>query len=163
VGRATNRANVTPLAPLTLLALLWAGPATAQSALETELARDFMALELAGWRLPDPDIGCLERLRLARLEPGSYGASEMAVDPIPVDGQGPHYRILGIDPHPGDRRRRIVRFEWVVREQGRARALPDRFEFAMNDPTRSDDDARGVAAMMREPDRLVVRRECLGG
>ena len=150
-------------APLAFLALFWAGPATAQTALEMELARDFIALELAGWRLPDPDIGCLERLRLIRLEPGSYGASEMAVDPIPVDGPGPHYRILGIDPHPTDRRRRWVRFEWVIREQGRARSLPDRFEFAMNDPTRSDDDARGVAAMMREPDRLVVRRECLGG
>lgn len=154
---------MTRFAPLPLLALLWAGPAIAQAALEMELARDFMALELAGWRLPDPDIACLERLRLTRLEPGSYGASEMSVDPIPVDGQGPHYRIQGIDPHPSDRRRRIVRFEWVVREQGRARALPDRFEFAMNDPARRDDDARGIAAMMREPDRLVVRRECLGG
>lgn len=163
LGPGTYRPRVTRFAPLPLLALLWAGPAAAQAALEMELARDFMALELAGWRLPDPDIACLERLRLTRLEPGSFGASEMSVDPIPVDGQGPHYRILGIDPHPGDRRRRTVRFEWVVREQGRARALPDRFEFAMNDPTRSDDDARGIAAMMREPDRLVVRRECLGG
>ncbi|MCZ8123558.1 MAG: hypothetical protein O9277_09040 [Magnetospirillum sp.] len=154
---------MTPLLPILLAGLLGAGPVQAQSALETELARDFLALELAGWRLPDPDIACLEALRLARLEPGSYGASEMSVDPIPVEGAGSHYRILAVEPHPTDRRRRIVRFEWSVREQGRARSLPDRFEFAMNDPTRSDDDARGVAAMMREPDRLVVRRECLGG
>jgi hypothetical protein len=146
-----------------LALLLGAAPSHAQSAQEMELARDFLALELAGWRLPDPDPVCLDTLQLARLEPGSYGASEMAVDPIPVDGAGPFYRGLTVEPHPTDRRRRIARFEWTLRDQGRNRVIPDRFEFAVNPANSGDDAARGLATMMREPDWIVVRRECMGG
>ncbi len=141
------------------LALFLSGPAAAQSnprALETELARDFLALELAGWRLPDPVLDCIETLRLTRLEPGSFGAAEMAVDPILVDGPGPFARIVSIDPDPSDRRRRIVRIQWLVTEQGTSRIYGDMFVMAMND-------SGGAATMMREPDRLVVRRECFGG
>jgi len=146
-----------------LAIFLGAVPAAAQSSLEMELARDFLTLELAGWRLPDPDPECLQNAPLTRLEAGSYGASEMAVDPIAVEGPGPFYRGLAIEPHPTDRRRRIARFEWTVRDQGRAKVLPDRFEFAMNPAGGSDDAGRGLATMMREPDWIVVRRECLNG
>lgn len=146
-----------------LTILLGAQPAAAQSALELELARDFLTLELAGWRLPDPDPECLRNAPLTRLEAGSYGASEMAVDPIAVEGPGPFYRGLAIEPHPTDRRRRIARFEWTVRDQGRARTLPDRFEFAVNPAGGGGDAGSGLATMMREPEWIVVRRECLNG
>jgi hypothetical protein len=138
-----------------LLPCLGAGPAAAQRdprGAEADLARDFLALELAGWRLPDPMMECIEALKLSRLEPGTFGASEMAVDPLLVDPPGPHARIVAIEPDPADRRQRIVRFEWLVR----GRAFADRFVMVLND-------AQGDAAMMREPDRLVVRRECFGG
>lgn len=151
---------------LCLLALLLPAPAFAQGqsrALETELAQDFLALELAGWRLPDPVTDCLEGLRLKHLEPGTFGASEMAVDPILVDGPGPFARLVGIEPDPADRRRKIVRFQWLVLSGNGTRAFSDQFTMAINDPGRGDDDASGAAAMMREPDRLVVRRECFGG
>jgi hypothetical protein len=144
---------------LCFLALFLSGPVAAQTnprALEMELARDFLALELAGWRLPDPVVDCIETLRLSRLEPGTFGAAEMAVDPILVDGPGPFARVVSIEPDPADRRRRIVRIQWLVTEQGTSRTYNDMFVMAMND-------AGGAAAMMREPDRLVVRRECFGG
>jgi hypothetical protein len=148
------------------LALIWTLPAGAQAPArgpEMDLARDFLALELAGWRLPDPVLDCIESLRLSRLEPGTFGAAEMAVDPVLVDGAGPFTRIVGIDPDPPDRRRRIVRFQWLVPENGGARAIPDQFTMVLNDAGRSDPDSGGAAAMLREPDRLVVRRECFGG
>lgn len=144
---------------LCFVALFLSGPVAAQTTsrmLETELARDFLALELAGWRLPDPVLECIETLRLSRLEPGTFGAGEMAVDPILVDGPGPFARIVSIEADPDDRRRRIVRIQWLVTEQGTSRIHNDMFVMAMND-------AGGAAAMMREPDRLVVRRECFGG
>jgi hypothetical protein len=144
---------------LCFVALFLSGPVAAQTTsrtLETELARDFLALELAGWRLPDPVLECIETLRLSRLEPGTFGAGEMAVDPILVDGPGPFARIVSIEVDPDDRRRRIVRIQWLVTEQGTSRIHNDMFVMAMND-------AGGAAAMMREPDRLVVRRECFGG
>lgn len=144
---------------LCFLVLFLSGPVAAQTpprTLEMELARDFLALELAGWRLPDPVLDCIETLRLSRLEPGSFGAAEMAVDPILVDGPGPFARIVSIEPDPADRRRRIVRIQWLVTEKGAAKTHNDMFVMAMND-------AGGAAAMMREPDRLVVRRECFGG
>ena len=144
---------------LCFLVLFLSGPVAAQTqprTLEMELARDFLALELAGWRLPDPVLDCIETLRLSRLEPGSFGAAEMAVDPILVDGPGPFARVVSIEPDPVDRRRRIVRIQWLVVDQGTSRTYNDMFVMAMND-------AGGAAAMMREPDRLVVRRECFGG
>lgn len=147
------------------LALFLCGPAAAQTnprALESDLARDFLALELAGWRLPDPVLDCIETLRLTRLEPGTFGAAEMAVDPILVDGPGPFARVVSIDPDPSDRRRRIVRIQWLVPEPGGLKIYPDQFVMAMNDPGRGEQGG-GAAAMMREPDRLVVRRECFGG
>ena len=139
-----------------------ASPAGAQTdgrTLETELARDFLALELAGWRLPDPVLDCIEKLRLARLAPGTYGAAEMAVDPVLVDGAGPHARVVEIEADPADRRRKIVRFQWFVREGGVARTFADRFTMAVDPADRSG----AAATMMMEPERLVVRRECFGG
>ena len=145
--------------PAALAALLCAAPAWAQRDLrggEMALALDFLTLELAGWRLPDPVPECLEKLDLKLLEPGTFGASEMATDPILLDGVGPHARINGIDADPADRRRRIVRFDWLIATGGRIRAVPDRFVMLLNDQ-------QGDAAMMREPEQLVVRRECFGG
>lgn len=134
-------------------------PASAQRdarGTEMALALDFLALELAGWRLPDPALDCIEGLKLVLLESGTFGASEMSVDPVLLDGPGPHARILAIEPDPADRRRRIVRFEWLVASQGRVRAVADRFVMVLNDQQED-------AAMMREPDQLMVRRECFGG
>lgn len=141
-----------------LAALLCAAPARAQRdsrGAEMALALDFLTLELAGWRLPDPVPECLEKLDLKLLEPGTFGASEMATDPILLDGVGPHARITAIDSDPIDRRR-IVRFDWLIAAEGRIRAVSDRFVMLLNDQ-------QGDAAMMREPEQLVVRRECFGG
>lgn len=123
---------------------------------EMALALDFLALELAGWRLPDPALECIESLKLNLLQAGTFGASEMSVDPVLLDGPGPHARILAIEPDPADRRRRIVRFEWLVASQGGVRARADRFVMVLSDQQED-------AAMMREPDQLMVRRECFGG
>ena len=140
-------------------AALPAGTQTDGRVLENEFARDFLALELAGWRLPDPVLDCIEKLRLSRLAPGTYGAAELAVDPVLVDGEGPHARILEIETDPTDRRRRVVRFQWLVVEGAATRTVPDRFTMAV-DPT---DRTGSAATMMMEPERLVVRRECFGG
>ncbi|MBI1245835.1 MAG: hypothetical protein GC202_12580 [Alphaproteobacteria bacterium] len=151
---------------LFLLALLSPGLAVAQGSarqIETELAQDFLALELAGWRLPDPVTDCLESLRLKHLEPGTFGAIEMAVDPILVDGAGPFARLVSIDPDPQNRHRRTVRIQWLVPDGTAIRTIADQFTMAINDPGRADEGASGAAAMLREPDRLVVRRECFGG
>lgn len=151
---------------LYLLAALLPATALAQGGMrpvETELAQDFLALELAGWRLPDPMTQCLEGLRLRHLEPGTYGSVEMAVDPILVDGPGPFARLVAIEPDPADRRRRIVRIQWLIPNGTGTRTIADRFTMAINDPARADETAGGAAAMLREPDRLVVRRECFGG
>lgn len=140
-------------------AALPAGAQTDGRALETELANDFLALELAGWRLPDPVLDCIEKLRLARLAPGTYGAAELAVDPILADGAGPHAQVDEISTDPVDRRRRIVRFQWLVQDGGTARRFPDRFTMAVDTADRTG----ASATMLREPERLVVRRECFGG
>jgi hypothetical protein len=106
---------------------------------------------------------CLESLRLKHLEPGTFGASEMAVDPILVDGPGPFARVVAIEPDPGNRRRRIVQIQWLIQTSGGLQTIADQFTMAINEPGRSVEEGGGAAAMMREPDRLVVRRECFGG
>ena len=84
----------------------------------------------------------------------------MSDQPELVDPPGPHFRVVRIEPDPGDRRRRSVRIEWVLPGSGGAtRAVPDAFTYMLNAPG-SD---RGAASMIREPERLIVRRECFGG
>jgi hypothetical protein len=148
--------------PFVLLAAAF-GPARAQApdrALEMEIAREFMALELAGWRLPDPVEACLTELALKRLEPMAFGNTEMIDAPEQVDPPGPHYRIVRVEPEPGDRRRRLVRIEWLLPAAGgNVSARPDSFVFVINDA----DGGRGAASMLREPTHLVIRRECFGG
>jgi hypothetical protein len=135
-------------------------PARAQDrALEMEVVREFLALELAGWRLPDPVESCLTELSLRRLEPMAFGATEMIDQPELVDPPGPHYRIVRIEPEGGDRRRRLARVEWLLPgTDGTQKAEPDSFVFVINDAGGD----RGTASMVREPARLVVRRECFG-
>ncbi len=142
--------------------LLTAGPASAQApaAIEREVALEFVQLELAGWRLPNPDEGCLAELKLKRLEATAYGAVEMIEDPVLVDGAGPFVRNVALAPDPLDPRRRVVRFEWIVpAAQGAPRYLRDSFTFAINDLGAEG----GAATMLREPQRLVVRRACFPG
>lgn len=133
---------------------------TANRAYETDLAREFMTLELAGWRLPDPTQECIDKLQLKYLYAGAFGASELIDQPELVDPPGPFYRIVQIDPDPSDRRRRVVRIEWLLKgPRGAARPLRDSFTFAMNDVG-----GEGNAAnMVREPQHMVIRRECFGG
>jgi hypothetical protein len=135
-------------------------PGRAQDrSLEMEIAREFLALELAGWRLPDPVESCLTDLNLRRLEPTTFGNTEMIDQPELVDPPGPHARIVRIDPDGGDRRRRLARFEWLLPgSDGHPAPVPDSFIFVIND---SGGD-RGAASMVREPARLIVRRECFG-
>jgi hypothetical protein len=144
-----------------LVALGASGAATAQdrATLEMEVAREFLLLELAGWRLPDPVESCLTELSLRRLEPTTFGNTEMIDQPELVDPPGPHARIVRIEPEGGDRRRRLARIEWLLPASGGTpTATPDSFVFVIND---SGGD-RGAASMVREPVRLVVRRECFG-
>jgi hypothetical protein len=146
---------------LVLLAALAAPPgARAQDrALEMEVVREFLTLELAGWRLPDPVESCLTELSLRRLEATTFGNTEMIDQPELVDPPGPHVRIVRIEPDGGDRRRRLARIEWLLPgADGAAKAEPDSFVFVIND-TAGD---RGAASMVREPARLVIRRECFG-
>jgi hypothetical protein len=127
--------------------------------LEMEVVREFLALELAGWRLPDPVEACLTELSLRRLEPMAFGSTEMIDQPELVDPPGPHYRIVRIEPEGGDRRRRLARVEWLLPgADGNPRTEPDSFVFVINDAGGD----RGTASMVREPARLVVRRECFG-
>jgi hypothetical protein len=147
--------------PVLLAALLLSAPAAAQNpaAIEREIALEFIRLELAGWRLPNPDESCLAALKLKRLEAAPYGAVEMIEDPILVDGDGPFVRGLALAADPADARRRIVRFEWTVPGPQGTRNLRDSFSFAINDLGA----AEGAASMLREPQRLVVRRACFPG
>lgn len=135
-------------------------PAIAQDRpLEMEIVREFLALELAGWRLPDPVESCLTELTLRRLEPTTFGNTEMIDQPELVDPPGPHARIVRIEPDGGDRRRRLARIEWLLPgADGNPAPVPDSFVFVIND---SGGD-RGAASMVREPAHLVVRRECFG-
>lgn len=143
-------------------ALLAGGPARSQAldrGIETEIVREFLALELAGWRLPDPIESCLTGLSLRRLEPMAFGSTEMIDQPELVDPPGPHYRIVRIEPEGGDRRRRIVHFEWLLPgPDGTPRSKPDSFVFVINDIGGD----RGAASMVREPSTLVIRRDCFG-
>jgi hypothetical protein len=138
-----------------------AGPAPAQDrGLEMEVVREFLSLELAGWRLPDPVESCLTELSLRRLEPMAFGSTEMIDQPELVDPPGPHYRIVRIEPDGGDRRRRLARIEWLLPggADGTPKVEADSFVFVVNDAGGD----RGAASMVREPARLVVRRECFG-
>ncbi len=152
-----------PLLAFAFAAVLLAdGPALSQPAdrgLETEVVREFLALELAGWRLPDPLESCLTGLALRRLEPMAFGSTEMIDQPELVDPPGPHYRIVRIEPEGGDRRRRLARIEWLLPGPGGAPSpKPDSFVFVINDVGGD----RGAASMVREPSTLVIRRECFG-
>lgn len=134
--------------------------AAAQNAADMELAAEFLALELAGWRLPDPMEECLVSLRLRRLEPMAFGSEDMIDQPELVDPPGPHFRVLRIDPEPGNRRRRNVQFEWIVAGPTGPRSIRDSFAFTIGgDPAVGG----GRATMQREPEHLVIRRECFGG
>lgn len=148
--------------PLLLALLVGGAPgAVAQdrAALEMEVVREFLSLELAGWRLPDPVESCLTELTLRRLEPTTFGNTEMIDQPELVDPPGPHVRIVRIEPDGGDRRRRLARIEWLLAGLGNTQTVvPDSFVFILND-TGGD---RGAASMVREPSHLVVRRECFG-
>lgn len=139
--------------------MLPTGASAQERTLEMEVVREFLALELAGWRLPDPVESCLTELSLRRLEPMAFGSTEMIDQPELVDPPGPHYRIVRIEPEGGDRRRRLARVEWLLPgTDGTPRAEPDSFVFVVNDAGGD----RGAASMVREPARLVVRRECFG-
>jgi hypothetical protein len=83
----------------------------------------------------------------------------MIEDPILVDGDGPFIRGLTLAADPADAHRRVVRFEWTVPGPQGPRYLRDSFTFAINDLGA----AEGAASMLREPQRLVVRRECFPG
>jgi hypothetical protein len=144
---------------------LAAGGAAAQApapnrALETEIAREFVTLELAGWRLPDPTQDCIDKLQLKYLFAGAFGASVLIDEPELVAPPGPFYRITQIDLDPNDRRRRIVRLEWLLKTaRGAARPVRDSFTFALNEAGGDG----GTANMVREPQHMVIRRECFGG
>jgi hypothetical protein len=164
VAIIVKNALLTLVAAIASLAASMAGPpAFAQMSdrggLEMEIVREFLALELAGWRLPDPVEACLTGLELRRLEPMAFGSTEMIDQPELVDPPGPHYRIVRIEPEGSDRRRRLARIEWLLpARDGSPQAKPDSFVFVIND-TGGD---RGAASMVREPSLLVIRRECFG-
>jgi hypothetical protein len=132
-----------------------------QASVDTEIAQEFLALELAGWRLPDPVEDCLTGLSLKRLEPMAYGSEDLIDQPDLVDPPGPHVRNVRVEPDPASRGRRIVQFEWLVPGPGGApRAIRDSFTFLIGgDPARGG----GRPTMQREPDHMVIRRECFGG
>lgn len=144
------------LAVATLIGAALTGPAAAQSAADTELANEFLMLELAGWRLPDPVEECLTGLRLRRLEPMAFGSEDLIDQPELVDPPGPHFRVVRIEIDSANRRRRNVQFEWLLGP----RTVRDSFIFTIGgDPAVGG----GRASMQREPEHLVIRRECFGG
>lgn len=136
-------------------ALAIATPVAAQSPVDMEVAQDFLQLELAGWRLPDPVEECLTTLRLRRLEPMAFGSEDLVDQPELVDPPGPFYRVLRVEIDPGNRRRRIVQFEWLLA----ADTVRDSFSFSVAGDSAS---GGGRAMMQREPERMVIRRECYG-
>jgi hypothetical protein len=139
---------------------LLAGPVAAQSPSDMELATEFLTLELAGWRLPDPMEECLTGLRLRRLEPMAFGSEDLVDQPELVDPPGPHYRVMRIELDSANRRRRSVQFEWLLGEPGSPRTIRDSFVFTIGgDPAIGG----GRAMMQKEPERMVIRRECFGG
>jgi len=145
---------------LVLMVMTRAPMAQAQNAADVELAQEFLALEVAGWRLPDPVDQCLTSLTLKRLEPMAYGSEDLIDQPELVDPPGPFYRILRVDPEPGNPRRRIVQFEWLLPGPGGAvHPLRDSFVFALMGNAAAN---VGRPVMQREPDHMVIRRECFG-
>lgn len=140
---------------LTLGVAALGSPANAQSPLDMEVAQDFLQLELAGWRLPDPVEECLTNLRLRRLEPMAFGNEDLIDQPELVDPPGPFYRVVRVDVDPANRRRRIVQFEWLLP----ASVVRDSFSFSVGGDSAS---GGGRAMMQREPERMVIRRECYG-
>ncbi len=156
---SVTRARVA-IAALAAGMTLAAAPIRAQSAIDMELAQEFLTLELAGWRLPDPTEECLTGLRLRRLEPMAFGSEDLVDQPELVDPPGPHYRILRVESDAANRRRRVVQFEWLLPAGESAKVVRDSFAFTVG----SDPAVGGGRAMMqREPERLVIRRECFGG
>lgn len=150
------------IASLVLCMMVSAGArmAAGQNAADMEIAQEFLTLEVAGWRLPDPVEQCLTGLSLKRLEPMAYGSEDLIDQPELVDPPGPFYRILRIDPEPGNPRRRVVQFEWLLPGPGGAvKPLRDSFVFALvGNPAANV----GRPVMQREPDHMVIRRECFG-
>ena len=61
------------------------GRSSAQMSPDSEVAQEFLALELAGWRLPDPTEECLTGLTLRRLEPMAYGSEDLIDDSVLAD------------------------------------------------------------------------------
>lgn len=162
IARSTIRSRAARVAVLAWI-LACACDALAQTrdrALELDIARELMELELAGWRLPDPVEACLATLALRRLEPMAFGAIELIDQPDLVDPPGPHFRALRVEPDPGEPRRLVVSFQWLSRDgTGRPRVIDDSMVFVIND-------ARGGKAsisVVREPNHMVVHRECFGG
>jgi hypothetical protein len=145
------------------LVLAAAGDARAQArdqAIELDIARELMELELAGWRLPDPVEECLTGLALRRLEPMAFGAEELIEHPQLVDPPGPHFRNLRVDPEPGDSRRLVARFQWLGHDPtGRPQVRDDSLAFVINDLR----GGKAAVSVVREPNHMVVRRECFGG
>jgi hypothetical protein len=128
--------------------------------LELDIARELMELELAGWRLPDPVEECLSELALQRLEPMAFGAPELIEPPALVDPPGPHFRALAVGPEAGDPRRLVVRFEWVMpTPDGRPEIRGDFLVYVINEVR----DGKAAISVVREPQFMVVRRECFGG
>ncbi len=133
-------------------------PAAGQSASDMEVAQDFLALELAGWRLPDPVEACLTGLKLKHLEPMAYGSEDLIDQPVLVDPPGPHARISRIETEPGDPAQRVVQFDWLLPgPDGAPHPVHDSFTFG------SGGTAGGRPVMLHEPDHRVIRRECFGG
>jgi hypothetical protein len=155
------RASLAVIAAFVVVAILAAAPpGFAQSAVDMEIAQEFLALELAGWRLPDPVEQCLTGLTLRRLEPMAYGAEDLIDQPDLVDPPGSFYRVLSVAPEPGNPRRRVVQFEWLLPGTGGTmRTIRDSFIFAIN----GNPATGGRPVMQREPDHMVIRRECYGG
>jgi hypothetical protein len=155
---------LTRRALVALAALAFGVPAAAQSALDMEIAQEFLTLELAGWRLPDPVEECLTGLRLRRLEPMAFGSEDLVDQPELVDPPGPFYRVLRVEPDPTNRRRRTVHFEWLLPPSSpggdTVRPVRDSFSFSIGSDSAS---GGGRAMMQREPERMVIRRECFGG
>jgi hypothetical protein len=150
-----------PAAVMVIAALLGVtlGASVRAQSTDAQLVEDFMTLELAGWRLPEPSEECLASVRLQTLEATAFGNSEMIDQPELVDPPGPFYRILRIEADPADRRLRTVRLEWLLPGSGDPKPIPDSFVYRLNAPGGD----RGAATMLREPERLIVRRECYGG
>lgn len=139
---------------------LGAGPeARAQSPVDMEIAQEFLTLELAGWRLPDPVEECLTGLTLRRLEPMAFGSDDLIDQPELVDGPGPFTRVLRVETDPANRRRRLVQFEWLLPGAAGPRALRDSFSFSVGGDSAS---GGGRAMMQQQPERMVIRRECFG-